>query len=125
MIQSELLTKLTEQNSHLYQHDIEQDVNATPGTISDTQAQDGRVELRGFGSFTVKRRDARAGRNPRTGEAVFVAAKVVPVFKTGKEMRHRLNPVSQERVKDSSKEGTNNVNGLVNAQSSRQLIHWP
>jgi integration host factor subunit beta len=101
MLKSELVSKLTEQNPHLYQRDIEQVVNAILDTIRDALAQGGRVELRGFGTFTAKTREARAGRNPRTGEAVSVSEKVVPVFRTGKEMRLRLNPASQKRVKRS------------------------
>ena len=60
-------------------------------TIADALARGDRVELRGFGAFSVKKREARAGRNPRTGASVAVSEKVIPVFKTGKEMRQRLN----------------------------------
>jgi len=91
MIKSELVSKLTEQKPHLYQREIEQVVNAILDTIADALARGDRVELRGFGAFAVKRRDARTGRNPRTGETVPVEEKVIPVFKTGKEMRQRLN----------------------------------
>jgi integration host factor subunit beta len=115
MIKSELVIKLTEQNPHLYQRDIEQVVNAILDTISDALAQGGRVELRGFGTFTVKKREARAGRNPRTGEAVSISEKVVPMFKTGKEMRHRLNPASPKRAKKRSGAGATNKRGLVDA----------
>ena len=115
MIKSELVSKLTEQNPHLYQRDIEQVVKAILDTIRDTLAQGGRVELRGFGTFTVKKRGARAGRNPRTGEAVFTSEKVVPAFKAGKEMRHRLNPASPKRAKKRSGAGATDVRGLVDA----------
>jgi integration host factor subunit beta len=115
MIKSELVIKLTEQNPHLYQRDIEQVVNAILDTIGDALAQGGRVELRGFGTFTVKKREARAGRNPRTGEAVSISEKVVPVFKTGKEMRHRLNPASQKRANKKSGAGATRVTGFVDA----------
>lgn len=91
MIKSELVLKLAEQNPHLYQRDVENIVNAILDTIADALARGDRVELRGFGAFSVKRRDARTGRNPRTGESVSISEKVVPVFKTGKEMRQRLN----------------------------------
>jgi integration host factor subunit beta len=91
MIKSELVTKIAEQNPHLYQRDVENIVNAILDTIADALARGDRVELRGFGAFAVKRRDARTGRNPRTGETVPVEEKVIPVFKTGKEMRQRLN----------------------------------
>ncbi len=91
MIKSELVLKIAERNPHLYQRDVETIVNAILDTIADAMARGDRFELRGFGAFSVKSRDARTGRNPRTGEAVEVAEKAVPVFKTGKEMRARLN----------------------------------
>ncbi|MEQ8655702.1 MAG: integration host factor subunit beta [Hyphomicrobiales bacterium] len=92
MIKSELIQRITERNPHLYQRDIENVVAAILDTISDALARGDRVELRGFGAFSVKNRPARVGRNPRTGEQVQVDAKAVPFFKTGKEMRQRLNP---------------------------------
>ena len=91
MIKSELVLKIAEQNPHLYQRDVEILVNAILDTISDALARGDRVELRGFGAFSVKHRPARAGRNPRTGAHVPVDQKSVPFFKTGKEMRERLN----------------------------------
>ena len=91
MIKSELVLKIAEQNPHLYQRDVETLVNAILDTIADALAQGDRVELRGFGAFSVKRREARRGRNPRTGESVAVSEKAIPVFKTGKEMRLHLN----------------------------------
>jgi integration host factor subunit beta len=91
MIKSELVLKVAAHNPHLYQRDVENIVNAILETITDALARGERVELRGFGAFSVKRREARTGRNPRTGATVAVAEKAVPVFKTGKEMRHRLN----------------------------------
>ena len=91
MIKSELVLKLAEQNPHLYQRDVENIVNAILDTIADALARGDRVELSGFGAFSIKKRDARTGRNPRTGESVSISEKVVPVFKTGKEMRQRLN----------------------------------
>jgi integration host factor subunit beta len=72
MIKSELVLKIAEQNPHLYQRDVENIVNAILDTIADALARGDRVELRGFGAFSVKKRDARTGRNPRTGEAVSV-----------------------------------------------------
>jgi integration host factor subunit beta len=92
VIKSELILRITERNPHLYQRDIENVVAAILDTISDALARGDRVELRGFGAFSVKHRPARVGRNPRTGEQVNVDAKAVPFFKTGKEMRQRLNP---------------------------------
>ena len=96
MIKSELVLKIAEQNPHLYQRDVENIVNAILDTIADALARGDRVELRGFGAFSVKKRDARTGRNPRTGETVSVSEKVIPVFKTGKEMRIRLNEAARK-----------------------------
>ena len=91
MIKSELVQRIAERNPHLYLRDVENILNAILGEITDALAQGNRVELRGFGAFSVKRRDARLGRNPRTGAHVSVDEKAVPFFKTGKEMRERLN----------------------------------
>ena len=91
MIKSELVQQIAEQNPHLYQRDVENIVNAVLGEINDALSRGDRVELRGFGAFSVKNRPARTGRNPRTGEAVEVEEKWVPFFKTGKELRDRLN----------------------------------
>jgi integration host factor subunit beta len=99
MIKSELELRLAEQNPHLYQRDVENIVNAILDTIADALARGDRVELRGFGAFSVKKREARTGRNPRTGETVSVSEKVIPVFKTGKEMRLRLNAVEAKAPK--------------------------
>ena len=91
MIKSELVQTIAERNPHLYQRDVENIVNAVLGEIKDALSRGDRVELRGFGAFSVKNRPARTGRNPRTGEAVEVEEKWVPFFKTGKELRDRLN----------------------------------
>jgi integration host factor subunit beta len=91
MIKSELVQKIAEQNPQLYQRDVENIVNAILEEIVAALARGDRVELRGFGAFSVKARNARVGRNPRTGAHVAVEDKVVPFFKTGKEMRERLN----------------------------------
>lgn len=91
MIKSELVQKMTEANPHLYQRDVENVVNTILDEITTALDQGNRVELRGFGVFSVKSRSARNGRNPKTGEAVEIAEKQVPFFKTGKEMRLRLN----------------------------------
>ena len=91
MIKSELVAKIAAQNPHLYQRDVERIVSTIFEEISAALARGDRVELRGFGAFSVKKRAARIGRNPRTGEAVRVAEKAVPFFKTGKELRERLN----------------------------------
>jgi integration host factor subunit beta len=91
MIRSELIEKISDENPHLYQRDVERIVNTVFERIIDAMAEGNRVELRGFGAFSVKKRDARIGRNPRTGEAVQVDEKHVPFFKTGKLLRDRLN----------------------------------
>ncbi|MBM7066108.1 integration host factor subunit beta [Actibacterium sp. 188UL27-1] len=91
MIRSELIQKIAEENPHLYQRDVERIVNTIFEEVIDAMARGDRVELRGFGAFSVKQRDARTGRNPRTGEAVAVDEKHVPFFKTGKLLRDRLN----------------------------------
>lgn len=91
MIKSELIQKLAEENPHLYQRDVERIVSAVFDEITTALAGGDRVELRGFGAFSVKERDARVGRNPRTGESVHVPAKRAPFFKTGKDLRDRMN----------------------------------
>jgi integration host factor subunit beta len=91
MIRSELIQKISEENPHLFQRDVERIVNTIFDQIIEAMARGDRVELRGFGAFSVKKRDARAGRNPRTGESVSVEQKHVPFFKTGKLLRDRLN----------------------------------
>ncbi|MBF9030370.1 integration host factor subunit beta [Rhodobacterales bacterium HKCCE3408] len=91
MIRSELIQKLSEENPHLYQRDVERIVNAIFEEIIDALSNGDRVELRGFGAFSVKKRDSRTGRNPRTGESVEVDEKHVPFFKAGKLLRDRLN----------------------------------
>ncbi len=91
MTKSELILRLAERNPHLYQRDVERIVSTIFDEISAALARGDRVELRGFGAFSVKNRDARTGRNPRTGETVYVAKKSVPFFKVGKDLRERLN----------------------------------
>ena len=91
MIKSELIEKLAAENTHLTHAEVERVVNIVLGQMVDSLGEGGRVELRGFGAFSTRQRDARVGRNPRTGESVSVDAKRVPYFKPGKEMRERLN----------------------------------
>jgi integration host factor subunit beta len=91
MIKSELVQRIATRNPHLYLRDVEKIVNAILDEITGALSRGDRVELRGFGAFSVKHRDARVGRNPRTGAHVPVNEKTVPFFKTGKEMRERLN----------------------------------
>ncbi len=92
MIRSELLQALSTDNPDLRPEEVEQVVDIFFEEITQRLAEGGRVELRGFGTFSTRERDARTGRNPRTGEQVSVPAKRVPYFKPGKEMRERLNP---------------------------------
>ena len=91
MTKSELITRLAAANPHLFQRDVERIVTTIFDEIGAALARGDRVELRGFGAFSVKKRGSRVGRNPRTGEAVDVAAKRVPYFKTGKQLREMLN----------------------------------
>lgn len=91
MIRSELIQKIADENPHLYQRDVEKIVNTIFEEITGAMSRGDRVELRGFGAFSVKKRDQRIGRNPRTGESVEVEEKHVPFFKTGKLLRDRLN----------------------------------
>lgn len=91
MIRSELVQKIADNNPHLFQRDVERIVNTIFDEIIEAMARGDRVELRGFGAFSVKARDARLGHNPRTGESVDVDQKHVPFFKTGKLLRDRLN----------------------------------
>ena len=91
MTKSELIAELAAANPHLLGRDVETIVATIFDEITAALARGERVELRGFGAFTVKRRDPRTGRNPRTGEAVPVDEKAVPFFKAGKELRERVN----------------------------------
>ncbi|MHB8530189.1 MAG: integration host factor subunit beta [Caulobacteraceae bacterium] len=91
MIKSQLINALASENLHLTQRDIERVVGVILERMVQALEEGGRVELRGFGAFSVRTRPARPGRNPRTGEAVAVRAKHVPFFKSGKELRGRLN----------------------------------
>ena len=99
MLKSELVQKLAEKTPHLYHQDLERVVNIVLDEITETLKAGGRVELRGFGSFTTKSRDGRVGRNPRTGASVVVDPKRVPYFRASKELLERMNgpqPTSRE-----------------------------
>ena len=96
MIKSELVARIAEKFPHLYQRDVEAVVNRVLDEIGGAMGRGDRVELRGFGAFSVKQREARIGRNPRTGESVAVARKNTPFFKTGKDLRERLNDEAGE-----------------------------
>ena len=91
MTKSELIARLAEVNPHLYQRDVERIVTTVFEEITAAMVNGDRVELRGFGAFSIKERAARMGRNPRTGEAVRVDSKLIPYFKTGKQLREKLN----------------------------------
>jgi integration host factor subunit beta len=91
MTKSELILRLAERNPHLFHRDVERIVTTIFDEVAGALARGDRVELRGFGAFSVKQRDARTGRNPRTGESVAVVDKIIPFFKTGKQLRERLN----------------------------------
>jgi integration host factor subunit beta len=91
MIKSELIPRVVDQYPHLYASEVEKIVGAILDEITAALTRGDRVELRGFGTFSVKRREPRVGRNPRTGDKVDVAVKMFPSFKTGKNLRDRLN----------------------------------
>ena len=91
LIKSKLIQNITEENPHLFGRDVERIVNTIFNEITQSLANGKRVELRGFGAFSVQHRKQRTGRNPRTGETVNVEEKYIPRFKTGKELRLRLN----------------------------------
>jgi integration host factor subunit beta len=91
MIKSELIKRISSQNPHLFERDLEKVVNAIFDEMVEALRRGDRVELRGFGVFSAKLREARTERNPRTGAVVAVGKKAMPAFKTGKEMRARIN----------------------------------
>jgi integration host factor subunit beta len=91
MTKSELIQHLADANPHLYQRDVERIVATIFDEVTTALANGDRVELRGFGAFSIKKRESRIGRNPRSGEVVNVAAKRLPYFKTGKQLREKLN----------------------------------
>ena len=94
LIKSQLIQNITEANPHLFVRDVERIVNTIFNEITQSLADGKRVELRGFGAFSVQHRKERVGRNPRTGESVNVEEKFIPRFKTGKDMRLKLNSKS-------------------------------
>ena len=115
MTKSELILRLAELNPHLYQRDVERIVSTIFDEVAAALARGDRVELRGFGAFSIKRRDARVGRNPRTGQRVPVAAKRVPMFKASKEIREALN---QDGVKAPRARKTASLSaGAIEAES--------
>ena len=104
MIKSELILRIAEQNPHLYERDVEAVVNLILGRISDALVAGDRVELRGLGVFSLRTRNAREGRNPKTGAAVPIAEKRTVAFKTGKAMQARLNG-SEEPITSTAESG--------------------
>src|SRR5262249_2717872 len=103
MLKSELIKRIASQNPHLYKRDIENVFHAIFGELTEALRRGDRVELRGFGTFSVKLREARQGRNPKTGAVVAVGKKAMPYFKTGKEMRARLNQETVAPLIDANK----------------------
>tara|TARA_B100000282_G_scaffold284606_1_gene249315 strand:+ start:4799 stop:5083 length:285 start_codon:yes stop_codon:yes gene_type:complete len=91
MIKSELVKRLLNKNPHLIHKDVEVITSKVFEKMIDTLENEGRVEIRGFGSLSVRRRKSKNGRNPRTGESVYVPEKKAPIFKSGKGLRDRLN----------------------------------
>ena len=91
MIKSQLIKRLLNKNPHLIQKDVEKITSLILERVTSTLEDEGRIEIRGFGSLSVRKRNAKNGRNPKTGESVFVPEKKVPIFKSGKGLRDRLN----------------------------------
>ena len=91
MPKSEIIDILSRKQSHLSSRDVESSVKLLLDKMSDTLSEGGRIEVRGFGSFSLHHRAARKGRNPKTGDQVALAPKHVPHFKPGKELRERVN----------------------------------
>jgi len=91
MIKSQLIKRLLNKNPHLIQKDVEKITSLILERFTSTLKDEGRIEIRGFGSLSVRKRNAKNGRNPKTGESVFVPEKKVPIFKSGKGLRDRLN----------------------------------
>jgi len=102
LIKSQLIQKITEANPHLFVRDVERIVNTIFSEITHSLAEGKRVELRGFGAFSVQHRRERVGRNPRTSESVNVDAKFIPRFKSGKHLRLKLN--SEKNVSGNQQE---------------------
>jgi len=100
VVRSELVAKLAAENPDLTKSDVERFVSTIFDTMTEQLVSGGRVELRGFGAFSVRERDGRMGRNPRTGESVPVPAKAVPFFKPGKQLRERLNGSGSDSAKE-------------------------
>lgn len=94
MTKSELILSMAKKYPHLYQRDIETLVNTVFDNISDTLVEGGRVELRGFGAFSVRKREARKARNPKNGKEVHIGERHAIYFRTGKELRERINKPS-------------------------------
>jgi integration host factor subunit beta len=98
MTKSELVEALSLKQTHLMQRDADACVDIILEAITKALCRGERIEIRGFGSFAMSHRPARIGRNPKTGDAVAIAAKSVPHFKPGKEMRERIMLPGQESV---------------------------
>jgi integration host factor subunit beta len=99
MIKSELIQRISSQNPHLFARDVEKIVNVILDEVVEALRRGDRVELRGFGAFSVKIRGARPGRNPRTGAAVAVGKRALPYFKTGKQMHWRIGKPCRQTIR--------------------------
>jgi len=124
MTKSELIERLTKQQPHLEGQDVELAVNAVLRRMTEALAAGARIEIRGFGSFSLRFRPPRIGRNPKTGEPVALAGKYLPHFKPGKEMRERVNAAAGTAVSGSSgliriraKSGNDSVSSLISAKT--------
>ncbi len=91
MNKSDIIIKIAKINPELYQKDANKIVNVFFNTISSALIRNERIEIRGFGIFDVKKREARIARNPKNGEVVAVPEKNIPYFRMGKKMKERLN----------------------------------
>ncbi|WP_111785110.1 integration host factor subunit beta [Agrobacterium tumefaciens] len=111
MIKSELIQIITARNPHLYHRDAEKVLAAVLDEIVGALEDGGRVELRGFGTFSVRHRPSRSGRNPRNGKSVFVEEKWVPFFKTSRDLQRRLNPADEEAQREPGKRITSRETG--------------
>lgn len=98
MTKSELIDRLAQQQTHLSHKDVELAVKLLLERVSQALTQKQRIEIRGFGSFSLHQRPARVGRNPKTGEPVNIPAKFVPHFKPGKELRERVNELPASKA---------------------------
>lgn len=98
MTKSELIERLANQNPRVTARDVDETVKAVLDAMTSAMASGSRIEIRGFGSFTLNHRPSRIGRNPKSGESVMVPEKFVPHFKAGKELRERVDAALQDQL---------------------------